>query len=106
MFSIKNYSGYNVPMLSALKSQLQCVKLVLNKLRNNQQILNDILKEKDNADRDLVALAFMGKSKKYRIKVSKLILSYYSEEDVEAVFLPAIRLGINYMCPFCSVSFS
>ena len=92
MFTIKNYYGLNPLMLTARYSNLKCAKLLLNKLKNNKKILNDVLKQKSGEDIDAVGVSFQEDSKKSR-QISKLILSYYNEDEVEAVFLPAIQLG-------------
>lgn len=91
-----NAKKLNALMVAASKSRLQCVRILLDELGRYQKILNNILTQQDDEDRDALKIAvaqYSQRNSKRSKKLAKLILSCYPEVDSKAIFLPAIQLG-------------
>ena len=85
----------NVPSLSwnrQTSSALRITKAILEKVSENEKLLKEMLSMK--CDDKLLAINYaIGSTHKNNAKCTKIIIPYYSDSDVEHIFLPCLELG-------------
>eukprot|EP01084_Bolivina_argentea_P081729 147967_1 len=89
----KNYYTKTPLMIASENCHAKCCKLILDKIKNNKKIKNELLKHKDAyQERDAIGFV-LNSSHKKKEALAKLILNAYDETDFESTFLPCVQLG-------------
>ena len=92
MLKSKNYKGGDTPiMLCARKCSMKCARLLLQKMKGDKKMLQEVLKINDKDGTDVINVALQSPSLKAR-KMAKLLISYFDEDD-DGIFLPSLQFG-------------
>ena len=89
----KNSSQRNPLMEAAMTSALRISKAILEKVKDEKKILNEILSAEDKNELLPINHAIRA-SHKNSERCAKIIISYYGDDsDAEQIFLPCLQLG-------------
>ena len=79
-------------MDAALGQNIKAIKMIMNKIKDNVKFKNQVLSLQSDGGYDAMQYALLS-SKKKRAKTAKALMEFYDEDDLEAIFLPAVQLG-------------
>ena len=89
----KSYDGQTPLMEAASISALRISKAILEKVKDEKKILNEILSAEDKNELLPINHAIRA-SHKNSERCAKIIISYYGDDsDAEQIFLPCLQLG-------------
>eukprot|EP01083_Nonionella_stella_P113469 334535_1 len=84
--------GYSALMIAAAKCHTECCKLILDKLKNDTELLNKVLKLKKHNAATALELAAISMYKN-NANCARTIIGYYAKDDIESIFIPCVELG-------------
>eukprot|EP01083_Nonionella_stella_P114982 340444_1 len=84
--------GYTGLMIAATKCNIKCCQLILDHLKYDGKLLNQVLKMKNNNHATALELASIS-TYKNNTKCVQTIIEYYANDDIESVFTPCVQLG-------------
>eukprot|EP01083_Nonionella_stella_P006032 17453_1 len=84
--------GYTGLMIAATKCNIKCCQLILDHLKYDGKLLNQVLKMKNNNHATALELASIS-TYKNNTKCVQTIIEYYADDDIESVFTPCVQLG-------------